>query len=170
MWVYRFTSPAGKHRADSLLGKEVRGLPGVLHRRLSGKESACQWHKLPDSWLGISWSRKWQPTPVFLLGKSHGQRSLVGDSPWGPRELYMTGLRDRGHRAPRSLDKTTPSSIPIPLFIGMKGVPHAILSLFEVFLSYSPPSLPYKMSKICCGTYTLVISLWFLPPILHQSL
>ena len=82
--------------------------------------------------------RKWQPTPVFLLGKSHGQRSLVGDSPWGPRELYMTGLRDRGHRAPRSLDKTTPSSIPIPLFIGMKGVPHAILSLLEVFLSYSP--------------------------------
>jgi len=99
-------------------------------------------HKLPDSWLGISWSRKWQPTPVFLLGKSHGQRSLVGDSPWGPKKLYMTGLRDRAHRAPRSLDKTTPSAISIPLFIGMKGVPHAILSLLEVFLSYSLPLPP----------------------------
>ena len=33
----------------------------------------------------ISW-RKWQPTPVFLPGKVHGQRSLAGCSPWG----YMT--------------------------------------------------------------------------------
>ena len=31
----------------------------------------------------ISWSMKWQPTPVFLLGKFHGQGSLVGSSPWG---------------------------------------------------------------------------------------
>ena len=29
----------------------------------------------------ILWRRKWQPTPVFLPGKSHGQRSLVGYSP-----------------------------------------------------------------------------------------
>ena len=29
------------------------------------------------------WRRKWQPTPVLLPGKSHGQRSLVGYSPWG---------------------------------------------------------------------------------------
>ena len=29
----------------------------------------------------IPWRRKWQPTPVFLPGKSHGQRSLVGYSP-----------------------------------------------------------------------------------------
>ena len=29
------------------------------------------------------WTRRWQPTPVFLPGKSHGQRSLVGYSPWG---------------------------------------------------------------------------------------
>ena len=31
------------------------------------------------------WRRKWQPTPVFLPGKFHGQRSLVGDNPWGCR-------------------------------------------------------------------------------------
>ena len=29
------------------------------------------------------WRRKWQPTPVFLPGKVHGQRSLAGCSPWG---------------------------------------------------------------------------------------
>ena len=35
----------------------------------------------------IPWRRKWQPTPVFLPGKSHGQRSLVGYHPWGYKEL-----------------------------------------------------------------------------------
>jgi len=36
------------------------------------------------------WRRKWQPTPVFLPGESHGRRSLVGHCPWGHRELDMT--------------------------------------------------------------------------------
>ena len=35
-------------------------------------------------------SRQWQPTPVLLPGKSHGQRSLVGCSPWGREETDMT--------------------------------------------------------------------------------
>ena len=34
--------------------------------------------------------RKWQPTPVFLPGESHGRRSLVGYSPWGSKESDMT--------------------------------------------------------------------------------
>ena len=38
----------------------------------------------------MPWRRKWLPTPVFLLGKSHGQRSLVGYSPWGRKESVMT--------------------------------------------------------------------------------
>ena len=38
----------------------------------------------------ISWRSKWQPTPVFLPGKSHGWRSLVGPSPWGRKESDMT--------------------------------------------------------------------------------
>ena len=41
----------------------------------------------------IPLSRKWQPTPVFLPGKFHGQRSLVGYSPWGfSRQQYWSGL------------------------------------------------------------------------------
>ena len=36
------------------------------------------------------WRRAWQPTPVFLPGGSHGQRSLVSYSPWGHKELDMT--------------------------------------------------------------------------------
>ena len=34
--------------------------------------------------------KEWQPTPVFLPDKSHGQRSLAGYSPWGHKELDMT--------------------------------------------------------------------------------
>ena len=36
------------------------------------------------------WRRKWQPAPVFLPGKSHGQRSLAGYSPWGLKESDTT--------------------------------------------------------------------------------
>ena len=44
-----------------------------------------------DPWVGkIFWSRKWQPTPVLLPGKSHGRRSLVGYSPWGHKKLDTT--------------------------------------------------------------------------------
>ena len=42
---------------------------------------------LPSIFL---WRRKWQPTPVFLPGKSHGQRSLVGYCPWDHKESDTT--------------------------------------------------------------------------------
>ena len=43
-----------------------------------------------DPWLReIPWRREWQPTPVFLSGKSHGYRSLAGYSPWGHEDLGM---------------------------------------------------------------------------------
>ena len=49
-------------------------------------------HRVFDHWVGkIPWSRKWQPTPVFLPGESHGQRSLAGYSPWGCKESDTTG-------------------------------------------------------------------------------
>ena len=41
---------------------------------------------LIPGWGRFPWRRNWQPTPVFLPGKSHGQ-SLVGYSPWGFKEL-----------------------------------------------------------------------------------
>ena len=46
-----------------------------------------------DSWLGkIPWRREQLPTPVFLPGESHGQRSLEGYSPWGHKEADMNEL------------------------------------------------------------------------------
>ena len=44
-----------------------------------------------DPWIRkICWRRVWQPTPVFWPGESQGQRSLVGYSLWGHKELDMT--------------------------------------------------------------------------------
>ena len=44
-----------------------------------------------NPWVGkIPWRRAWQPTPVFLSGKSHGQRSLAGYNPWGHNESDIT--------------------------------------------------------------------------------
>ena len=54
------------------------------------RQSICFQHRRPgfNSWVGkIPWRRKWQPTPVLSPGKSHGQRSLVGYSTWGRKEL-----------------------------------------------------------------------------------
>ena len=57
----------------------------------SGKESTCQCRgcKRPgfEPWVRkIPQRRKWQPTPVFLPGKFHGQRNLSRYSPWGRKE------------------------------------------------------------------------------------
>ena len=59
---------------------------------LSGKETAYQYRRCKrlrfDPWVGkIPWRRKWQPTPVFLPGISHGQKSLAGYSPRGRRRV-----------------------------------------------------------------------------------
>ena len=58
----------------------------------SGKESACQCRRRRfNPWVRKSpWCRKWQPTPEFLPGKFHGQRSLEGYSPWVRQESDMT--------------------------------------------------------------------------------
>ena len=50
-----------------------------------------QYSKSTLPWVRkIPWRREWQPTPIFLPGESHGQRSLAGYSPWGHRELDTT--------------------------------------------------------------------------------
>ena len=46
---------------------------------------------LIPQWVGKTpWRREWQPTPVFLPGKFHEQRSLAGYSPWDHKELDTT--------------------------------------------------------------------------------
>ena len=69
---------------------EVASQVAQLVKNLSAQ---CRRHKRCrlDPWVRkIPWRRKWQPTPVFLPRKSHGQRSLVGYSPWGHKESDTT--------------------------------------------------------------------------------
>ena len=58
----------------------------------SGKEAAYQCRRPGlGPWVRkIPWRRAWQPTPVFLPGKFHAQRSLTGYSPWGRKDSDMT--------------------------------------------------------------------------------
>ena len=67
----------------------------LLQIGATAKEHACQSRRQKrhgfDPWVGkIIWRRVWQPTPVFLPGESHGQRTLMGNSPWSHKELDMT--------------------------------------------------------------------------------
>ena len=57
-------------------------------------------------WFGmIPWRRAWQPTPVFLPGESHGQRSLVGCNLWGCKELDTTEATYHARKMGRNWQK-----------------------------------------------------------------
>ena len=76
---------------------------GSLHGA-SGKEPTCQFRRHKrckfHPWVRkIPWRRKWQPTPVFLPGKPHGQKRLVGYSTRGHKELETT---EHKHMIPSS--------------------------------------------------------------------
>ena len=71
-----------------------------LRRWLSSKESA---HSAGDTRFyprvrKITWRRAWQPTPVFLPGESHGQRSLAGYGPLGRKESDSTVATEQARR------------------------------------------------------------------------
>ena len=81
-------SPWGCRESDTTeqLNNRMIDYRNWAPRWYSGKESACQCRRCKirsfNPWVGkIPWSRKWQPTPVFLFGKSHWQRNLAGYSP-----------------------------------------------------------------------------------------
>ena len=92
----------------------IQDFPGGMN----GKEPACQCRRHKrcqfDPWVRkIPWGRKWQPTPVFLPGESHGQRSLVGYSPWRPKESDTTKLLSMHKHDPATvLAKGNTSNIP----------------------------------------------------------
>ena len=75
------------------LGGAHTGAPQVWP--LVGKESSCRCRRCKthsfEPWVGKGlWSRKWQLTSLFWPGKSQGQRSLAGYSPWGSKQQAMT--------------------------------------------------------------------------------
>ena len=68
---------------------------------VSGKEPACQCRSKRfrfNPWVRkILWRRAWQPTPVFLPGESHGQRSLAEFSPYSCHESDTTKVTSHAH-------------------------------------------------------------------------
>ena len=75
------TPNGGSHSLPTLLPH----IPvGASRAHIPNKLLACQCRRLRfNPWIEkIPWRRTWQPTSVFLSGQSHGQRSLVGYSPW----------------------------------------------------------------------------------------
>ena len=88
-WVNKATKYGKRVFLDHMSSMNL-GFPSgsVVRNRLPMQEmQRCGF----DPWVGkISWNRKWQPIPVFLPGKSHGQRSLVGISPWDCKQLYTS--------------------------------------------------------------------------------
>ena len=95
----RWYNPFGREFSGFLKGRHrlpydpAVTLPVIYPNDFPGGLSVCLQCGRPgfNPWVGkISWRRKWQPTSVFLPGKSHGRRSLVGYSPWGRKESDMT--------------------------------------------------------------------------------
>ena len=82
------TSSSYKDTSDNrLLGASQVALVVKNLSTNTGDARRCRF----DLWLGkVLWRRKWQPTPVFLPGKFHGQMSLAGYSSWPCKELDAT--------------------------------------------------------------------------------
>ena len=80
---------------------------------LNGKESSCQCRRQGfDPWVEkIPWRREWQPTPVFLPGESHGQRSLTGYSPWGYKRVEHIVTKQQFKPAENLLSQDSPSPL-----------------------------------------------------------
>ena len=95
-----------------------------LPQGLRDRESVCQCKRCRlDPWVGkIRWRRKWQPTPVFLPGESHGWKILAGYSPWDCKEstqlsgftftlLSFSGMRSEEKDQKSFLEKMLPELI-----------------------------------------------------------
>ena len=99
-----------------------------------------------------SWSRKRQPTPVFLPGKSHGQRSLASYSPWAYKESELTDC----------VSTHTPS------FMAMLGLKSCCLGALEFRYLFVTHTYCLPLKELEAQVFTLkviVYRLWFPCPI-----
>ena len=81
-------SPSNYYSGETGIQSHTKGFPGDS----DSKESACNVRgPMVHPWVGkIPWKKPCLPTPVFLPGEFHGQRSLAGYSPWDHKESDMT--------------------------------------------------------------------------------
>ena len=127
-----------------------------------------------DSWVReILWRRKWQPTSVFLPGRSHAQRSLVGYSPWSHKRIgynLATKQKNMVIWCHRSLSFLFSSLVYLPVFILMPELlknchlimifcrtsPFYLVFSFNNNLYINRDSFPYKC---CCSVAKLCLTL-----------
>ena len=115
---------------------------------LSGKESACN---TGDTGLR---RRKWLPTPVFLPGKSHGQRSLVGYSSWGCKESSMTYWLNNNKKIYIRIYSFSKGSY---CFEGSKEESVPCLSVSNAFHDLQPHD---SNLYLCCHMTFFLLCLW----------
>ena len=132
-----------------------------------GKESACNAGSpgsVPGS--GRSSAEGWQSTPVFLPGKSHGQRNLVGYSPWSQKVMVIIERLPLHFTSPQWVFQTRPLVFPwsglhcsSPLeapssVIGRDMCPYKVLTIQAAPKSQTPVvfhGLCYKLRQSCQG-------------------
>ena len=112
----------------SLVAQRVKNLPTMQEMRV--------WF-----WVGkIPWRREWPPTPVFLPGEPHGQRSLAGYSPWGRTESDMTeqlSSLDPTQYSDSGVSQATPSAHQLQDIGPQDSIPGCWIR------SWSPPKIIY---------------------------
>ena len=128
----------------------------------SGKESTCQCRICRKcrlhSWVGkIPWRKKWQGSPVFLTIKSHGQRSLVGYSPWGGKEADMTkwlSIQKASIQRWQALELLLPTAEPLDSWILSKYFAYEVYrsqcTFYNIFLSTAKEVSPVFPSSWIC--------------------
>ena len=102
MWCFRLGYPSGLpfpspvftlnqcycHQCESSVSENPHSTFHYLKKKK--KKAHARLLERKNKAISSIWSRKWQPTPIFLPGASHGQRSLGGYSPWGQKESFRT--------------------------------------------------------------------------------
>ena len=83
MYTMGYYSAIKRNALESVLMRGMN-LEPIIQSEVSQKEKD-KYHILTHIWR-----RQWHPTPVFLPGEFHGQRSLVGYSPWDHKESHTT--------------------------------------------------------------------------------
>ena len=134
-------------------------------RGWDGKESACDaknsaiclWSGFNPWVRKILWRRKWQPTPVFLTGKFHGQRSPAGCSPWGCKESDVTFTFFQPALLPSSWgtwDNISASQVPHSKNGDDKYILHRVVRMMSKNFDKQCPQQnshsPFKQHFKCC--------------------
>ena len=81
IYTMEYYSAIKQNALESVLMRWMK-LEPIIQSEVSHKEKH-QYSILTHIYMEFRWRRKWHPTPVFLPGESHGQKSLEGSSPWG---------------------------------------------------------------------------------------